>query len=268
MDGILIVSFGTSYRESREKTIDVLVEQFKKTFSDIPVYLAFTSKVILKKIYEEEQINIDTVEEALKRMYMEGIERVFIQPTHMINGIENEDMLEIIDQYRKLFQGGIYTGTPLLTDVEDYRQVLDALVEELHENDIYVSRETYDTSILLMGHGTSHYANAVYPAFDYLIKETGYVNLFVGTVEGYPDVHTVLKLIKQKQVKKIVLVPFMFVAGDHAKNDMAGDNENSWKHILEKEGYEVECLIKGMGEYRKIRECYTRHLKRVMEKKR
>jgi sirohydrochlorin cobaltochelatase len=266
MDGILIVSFGTSYRESRKKTIDVLVEQFKETFLDTPVYLAFTSKVILKKIYEEEQINIDTVEEALKRMYAEGISRVFIQPTHMINGIENEDMLDIIEQYRKLFEGEIFTGTPLLTDVEDYRQVLDALVEELEENHIYVSRETCETSVLLMGHGTSHYANAVYPAFDYLIKENGYVNLFVGTVEGYPNVDTVLKLIKRRSVKKIVLVPFMFVAGEHARNDMAGEDEGSWKNVFEREGYEVECVMKGMGEYRKIRGCYVEHLRRVMGK--
>jgi sirohydrochlorin cobaltochelatase len=265
MDGILIVSFGTSYRESREKTIDVLVEQFRETFSDTPVYLAFTSRVILKKIYEEEQISIDTVEEALKRMYAEGISRVFIQPTHMINGIENEDMLDIMEQYRNLFEGGIFTGTPLLTDVEDYRQVLEALAEELEENHIHVSRETCETSVLLMGHGTSHYANAVYPAFDYLIKETGYVNLFVGTVEGYPSVDTVLKLIKRRNVKKIVLVPFMFVAGDHAKNDMAGEDEKSWKNIFEQAGYEVECLMKGMGEYQKIRECYTEHLRRIME---
>jgi sirohydrochlorin cobaltochelatase len=266
MDGILIVSFGTSYRESREKTIDVLVEQCKETFPDTPVYLAFTSRVILKKIYEEEQITIDTVEEALKRMYVEGISRVFIQPTHMINGIENEDMLDIMEQYRKLFEDGIFTGTPLLTDVEDYRKVLEALVEELAEYNIHVSRETCETSVLLMGHGTSHYANAVYPAFDYLIQETGYVNLFVGTVEGYPGIDTVLKMIQRKKVRKIVLVPFMFVAGDHAKKDMAGESEKSWKNILEHAGYEVECLMKGMGEYQRIRECYTEHLRKIMEK--
>jgi len=264
MDAILLVSFGTSYRESREKTIYVLLRQIQEEFPSIPVYLAFTSEMILKKIYDEEKISIDTVKEALKRMAQEGISRVFVQPTHIINGLENDEMNRILQNSKQQFSGGIFVGTPLLTDIEDYRQVLKVLREEWEELGIHVSRETSDTAIIMMGHGTSHYANAVYPAFDYLIKESGYQNIYIGTVEGYPDIDTVLRLIKRTNTKKIVLVPFMFTAGDHAVNDMAGIKPHSWKSIFEREGYEVECVMKGMGEYKKIRECYIQHLKMIM----
>lgn len=265
MDGILIVSFGTSYPESRKKTIDVLMEHFQKVFEKIPVYLAFTSRVIIKKIFEQEQISIDTVEEALKRMHQEGISRVFIQPTHMINGIEDEDMIAMAEKYKELFSGGIYTGTPLLTDMKDYSRVLEVLADEIGTMGMDVSCETGDSAVVFMGHGTTHFANAVYPAFDYLLKEKGYENFYVGTVEGYPDVDTVLKLIRKKEIRRVILMPFMFVAGDHALNDMAGEREESWKNIFERQGYEVVCVMKGMGEYSGIRECYVEHIKKAME---
>lgn len=264
MDGILIVSFGTSCRESRQKTVDVLIEHFQEIFDQIPIYLAFTSRVIIKKIFEQEQISIDTVEEALKRMCKEGISRVFIQPTHMINGIENEEMMAIAEKYEKLFSEGIYIGTPLLTDIKDYGRVLEVLIGEIEKMGV-ILHEMGDTAVILMGHGTTHFANAVYSAFDYLLKERGYENFYVGTVEGYPDIDTVLKLIQRKEIKKIILVPFMFVAGEHALNDMAGSGEKSWKSIFEQEGYDVVCIMKGMGEYPGIRECYVEHMKKRMK---
>ncbi len=147
-------------------------------------------------------------------------------------------------------------GTPLLTTTEDQRNVLNCLLSEY-------STLSSDEALVLMGHGTTHYANAVYAALDYMLKEMGHPNIFMGTVEAYPDLNTLISQIKKTSAKRVHLCPFMFVAGDHANHDMAGKQKDSWKSLFESAGYEVICHIKGLGEYKEIRKIYLEHLKKA-----
>lgn len=253
---ILVVSFGTSYKETREKTIDKIEEDIQNAYKDYKVYRAFTSKMIIKKLKTRDNIYIDTVEEAVERMINDGVKELIMQPTHIINGLENDIMIEDLRKYKDKFQS-IKIGSPLLTDINDYGK----LVEILENKFAHVPE---DEALVFMGHGSSHHANAVYPALDYTFKDHGFINFFVGTVEGYPEIESVIKFVKEFKPKKVHLTPLMIVAGNHAIKDMASDEEDSWKTLFENEGYEVNCLIKGLGEYQEIRDMFVEHVKKAV----
>ena len=248
---ILVVSFGTSHEDTRKKTIDVIEEMIAKAYPDYQVYRAFTSKIIIRKLRESQQMIIHTVQEAMQLLLEEGFTEVIIQPTHIINGIENEKMLEEINPYRTQFES-IRVGKPLLSDTIDYKELVNCIVEENHVNE--------QEAILLMGHGTNHHANAVYPAIDYTFRAEGYSQVYMATVEGYPTLEDAIGLIKQREYTKVLLLPFMIVAGDHAKNDMAGEEEDSWKSVLLGKGYEVDCKMQGLGELDVVQEMFIRHV--------
>lgn len=252
---ILVVSFGTSYKETRKKTIDAIETSIAQAFPDYRIYRAWTSKMILAKLKKRDHIHIPNVKEAMEQMEADGITDVLIQPTHVINGIENdlmkEDALLFKDQFRS-----ITFGDPLLTTEEDNRQAIEALAREF-------SHIPSDQAVVLMGHGTSHYANTTYAALDYTMKDMGYPNFFLGTVEAYPSMETLLKMLREFQPEKIHLAPFMIVAGDHARNDMAGDDPDSWYSQFTKAGFQVETCLKGLGEYQGIREIFIRHIREV-----
>ena len=247
---ILVVSFGTSYNDSREKTIGAIEEAISRACPDYTIKRAFTSRMIINKLKKRDGIQVDNVDEALHRLVLEGYGSVIIQPTHVMNGYEYEEMVSRIEPYKDSFEV-LRVGTPLLTSAADYATLTEAIVAEVPE----ANQE--DTAVILIGHGTDHYANSAYAALDYRIKDMGYHNIFIGTVENYPDLDTVKKQIAVHNAKKIVLYPLMIVAGDHANNDMAGDEEDSWKSVFEKEGYEVECNLKGLGEYEGIRRMFV-----------
>ena len=247
---ILVVSFGTSYNDSREKTIGAIEEEISRAYPDYIIKRAFTSRMIINKLKKRDGMQVDNVDEALCRLVLEGYGTVIIQPTHVMNGFEYEEMMGLIDPYKGSF-ADLRIGTPLLTSAEDYTTLTEAVVAEVPE----VNQE--GTAVILIGHGTDHFANSAYAALDYRIKDMGYHNIFIGTVENYPDLDTVKKQIAAHKVKKIILYPLMIVAGDHANNDMAGDEEDSWKSVFEKEGYEVECNLKGLGEYKGIRRMFV-----------
>lgn len=249
---IVVVSFGTSHEDTRKKTIEAIERGIAETFKDYQVFRAFTSKIIIKKLRENENLIVPTVKEAMEKLVEEGYTDVVIQPTHIINGIENENMLEDLSFYAKRFSS-FRIGKPLLSDIEDYKQLVNCIVEENHVGE--------EEAILLMGHGTSHHANAVYPAVDYTFRAEGYSNIYMATVEGYPAIEDAMGLMEKYNYKKVILIPFMIVAGDHAKNDMAGDEEDSWKSILEKSGYEVDCKLQGLGELEVVQEMFIRHIK-------
>lgn len=249
---IVVVSFGTSHEDTRKKTIEVIERVIAEEYNDYEVFRAFTSKIIIKKLREEENLIVPTVKEVMEQLVKDGYTDVIIQPTHIINGIENENMLEDISPYLKSFSS-IRIGKPLLSDTEDYKQLVNCIVEENHVGE--------DEAILLMGHGTSHHANAVYPAVDYTFRAEGYSNIYMATVEGYPTIEDAMGLMEKSNYKKVLLIPFMIVAGDHAKNDMAGDEEDSWKSILEKAGYEVDCKMQGLGELEVVQDMFIRHIK-------
>lgn len=256
MRGILVVSFGTTHIDTRKKTIEILEQEIAKKFPKDKIYRAWTSKMIIQKVEKQEGIKVYNVKEAMEIMKNDGIQEVWVQPTHIINGIENDLMKEDVLAYQKDFKK-IAFGSPLLSEDIDYKALVLAMVNILQAN-----IQESDTAIIFMGHGSTHYSNSTYAALDYRFKEMGYSNIYIGTVEAYPSLDTIIKILEKEKYKKIVLTPLMLVAGDHAKNDMAGE-EDSWKRILENKGYQVECLIKGLGEYIQIREIFINHLKKL-----
>ena len=249
---ILVVSFGTSYEATRKVTIEAIEKDIANAYPDYKLYRAWTSKMILAKLKKRDNLHISNVKEAMEEMIADGITDVIIQPTHVINGIENELMKEDALSYRESFHS-IRFGTPLLTSEEDNQTVINAIAEEFS----YLSEEEV---LVLMGHGTTHYSNAIYAALDYAFKDKGHPNIFLGTVEAYPSMQSLMKMIKAYAPQKVVLAPFMIVAGDHAKNDMAGDDPESWYSQFVQEGFQVETVLKGLGEYKGIRELFVKHV--------
>lgn len=251
---ILVVSFGSSHLDTLEKNIDKIEQQVADTFPEYRVYRAFTSQMILRKLRKTENLHFNTVKEAMEQMASDGIENVIVQPTHIINGIENDrmmcDVMDYTDKFRK-----IRVGKPLLTSVDDYKKAIHAVMSEADLEDGEI--------LVFMGHGTDHHANSAYPTLEYTFHALGYNQVLVGTVEGFPDLKNVMTKLEISGGKKVVLMPFMLVAGDHAKNDMAGE-EDSWKTELEEAGYEVKAVIKGLGEMRGIRSIYIEHIEAVM----
>lgn len=248
--GILVVSFGTSHLDTMERTIDVIENEIAERFDGCCVYRAFTSGMIIRKLKRTENMEIDTVPEALRRMAADGMEDVVVQPTHIINGIENDRMMEDLMENMSLFRR-IRVGKPLLSSVEDYKKSIHAVMAETGLQD--------GEMLVLMGHGTEHHANSAYPTLEYTFHALGYNQVLVGTVESFPELKNVMAKLKIAEKKKVALMPFMLVAGDHAKNDMAGD-EDSWKSGLEEEGYEVRVILKGLGEFEGIRKIFLEHI--------
>lgn len=255
---ILVVSFGTSYHETRKVTIDAIEQDIANAYPDYTIYRAWTSKMILKKLKNEEQIHYDTVTEAFERMRVDGITDVVVQPTHVINGVENNLMIQDALHYSSSF-ASIEFGTPLLTTTEDNFYLIDTIQKEF-------SDLQDEEALVLMGHGTTHYSNAIYAALDYTFKEQGYHNIYVGTVEAYPNLESLLPMVIKQQPKRVILAPFMIVAGDHATNDMASDEPDSWRSQFEAAGFEVSCVLKGLGEYQMIRNLFLQHLNEVIQK--
>lgn len=253
--GILVVSFGTSHMDTLNKTIKKIEEDIQTAYPEDKVFRAFTSKMIINILRDRDGYQVNTVEEALLQMREEGIKHILVQPTHIINGIENDNMIGHIMQGRDWFKS-IKIGCPLLHDTKDYMNMIDGLLKE-------IKTDSTQTALVLMGHGTTHYSNSSYPALEYMLHDMGYEDVYVGTVEAYPSIETIIKKLKKKSYQKVLLTPFMIVAGDHAKNDMAGEDEDSWSNILKREGYEVECLLKGLGEYQLVRDIFLEHIKKA-----
>lgn len=255
--GILVVSFGTSHLDTLYKTIRQIEEDISEIYTEYKLYRAFTSKMIINILRSREQYNVYTVEEALLAMQEEGIEDIIVQPTHIINGIENDNMICDIMKVREGFKS-VRIGAPLLNNTKDYMDIIHGFIKEINE-------DRKDLALVCMGHGTTHYSNTSYAALEYMFHDAGYEDVYIGTVEAYPAIETVIKKLKKKSYKKVLLTPFMIVAGDHAKNDMAGTEEDSWINILTGEGYEVECLLKGLGEYKTVRDIFLEHIKEARQ---
>ena len=253
---ILVVSFGTSYKETREKTLDSIVKDFEKEFGKENVYSAYTSQMIINRVKERDGIKINNVTDAMEEIKAKEIGTLYVQPTHILNGQEYEKMLALMEPFRENFEK-IVVGKPLLTDSEDYDKIVEIMSEEIGEIGS-------DEVVVLMGHGTGHFIDAAYAALDYRFKAKSSDRIFVATVEGYPEINDIESAIADTKAKKIRMIPFMVVAGDHATNDMAGD-EDSWKTMMEEKGYQVECVLQGLGEYPKVRELYVEHLKTAIE---
>ncbi|MCK4257647.1 MAG: sirohydrochlorin cobaltochelatase [Halanaerobiales bacterium] len=238
--GILVVSFGTSYEETRKRCIESIEEKVKETFKEYEVRRAFTSNMIIKKLKERDGLHIDTTMDALNRMVEDGFKEIIVQPLHIIPGLEYEKVKLAVAMIKHKKEINITLGHPLLYSIEDYHEVIEALEHQMPTRD-------HEHAVVLMGHGTEHFANACYSLLQRLFDDKK-SHVFIGNVEGYPELKDLLPILKERDYKKLTLMPMMLVAGDHAQNDMAGDEEDSWKSVLESEGFEVECVLKGLGE--------------------
>ncbi len=257
---ILVVSFGTSYNDSRDITIGAVEQAIADANPDYEVRRAFTAQIIIDKLKERDDLEIDNVTEALDRAAADGIKKLVVQPTHLMNGLEYNDLLDELAEYSDVFES-ISVGRPLLTSNEDFTGVINAITGATS------SYDDGETAIVFMGHGTEAASNEVYGIMQDKLWEQGFENYYIGTVEAEPTLDDVIAALKEKgSYKKVVLEPLMVVAGDHANNDMAGDEEDSWKTALEAEGYEVECLLQGLGELDGIQQIYVEHTASAIEK--
>lgn len=256
---ILVVSFGTSYNDSRDVTIGAIEEDIQNAFPDYEVRRAFTSQIIIDKLEERDGLDIDNVEEALDRAVKDGIKNLVVQPTHLMDGYEYTDLKDALSEYEEKFDQ-IVLGEPLLSSDADFDAVVKGITEKTK------SYDDGETAICFMGHGTEADSNSVYAKMQDTLADAGYENYYIGTVEAEPTLDDVLAAVAAKGTyKKVVLEPLMVVAGDHANNDMAGNEEDSWKAIIESNGYEVECLLEGLGQIEAIRDIYVAHTQAAVD---
>lgn len=256
---ILVVSFGTSYSNSRHVTIGAIEDAIREAYPDYQVHRAFTAQIIIDKLKKEENIEIDNVKQALDRAVANGVKTLVVQPTHLMNGLEYNDLKKELDKYKDKFDK-IALGKPLLTSDEDFKQVIAAITNDTKE---YLDGET---AICFMGHGTEADSNKVYATLQEKLKAAGYNDYFVGTVEAKPSVDDLIAQVKESgKYKRVILQPLMVVAGDHANNDMAGDGEDSWVSKFKAAGFEVKPVLRGLGQNYDIQKIYLEHLKAAID---
>ena len=255
---LLVLSFGTSFNDSRRLNIGAIESDLETAFPDYSVRRGFTANIVIDHIQNRDGVKIDDVDEAMNRAVDNNVKNLVIQPTHLMNGLEYQELEEQVAQYADAFDK-IAIGKPLLTSEDDFKRVEQALVDWTSEYD------DGETAICFMGHGTEAESNEVYQKMQDLLTADGHDNYFVGTVEASPSLEDVLAKVKAGSYKRVVLEPLMVVAGDHANNDMAGDEEDSWKTTFEDAGYEVTCLLRGLGENEAIRQIYVEHAQAAMD---
>lgn len=250
---VLMVHFGTTFDDTRKNTIDAVNDEAKKEFPDMEIREAYTSRIIMRRL-KERGIVKDNPAEALDKLAKEGYTHIIVQPTNVINGVESKTLEQQLEMYKDKFKE-IRTGSALLSAPEDYKAVAEIINKEVGEL-------ADDEAVVLVGHGTHDSGNAAYPAMDYTAKSMGY-KFYVGTIEGFPEFDDVVKGLKKDNIKKVILMPFMFVAGDHANNDIAVD----WKEALEKEGFIVKVKLTSLGMMEDIRKMFINHAKFMLENK-
>lgn len=232
---IILASFGTSYLETRSKTIERIENEARMRFSNFTVVAAYTSNIVRSILKKRDGLIIASPQEAVDNLLKQGFTEIYIQPTHIIPGAE----------YDKLKIQNCILGKTLLHEGADFEKIIAALeLRQLSEN----------TAAIFMGHGSYHAADKFYDILERKIQEKNYNNFFIGTVEGTKTIQDILPHLEKKKIRDVYLYPFMFVAGDHAQNDMAGDEAESWKQILKQNNYTVYPVLRGLGESSKIRE--------------
>ena len=271
---LLVVSFGTSFNDSRAEDIGGIEKALAAAYPDWSVRRAFTSQIIINHIYARDGEKIDNVDQALERAVKNNVKNLVVQPTHLMHGAEYDELLETLDRYTGKIES-IKTAEPLLGEVgkdaavsnEDKEKTAEAItkaaVEQAGYDSLDAARED-GCAFVFMGHGTSHKAKVTYSQMQTQMDKLSYNNVFIGTVEGLPEeteLSAVIDAVKAKGYTKVILRPLMVVAGDHANNDMAGDDEDSWKSGFEGDGSfkSIECQIAGLGEIPAVQEIYVAH---------
>lgn len=246
---ILMVHFGTTYDDTRAKTIDAINAKAQKDFPGLAFAEAYTSRIVMTRL-EKRGIRKENPTDALLRLRSEGHKRVLIQPSYVIDGVEMDRLRKEVDNLRPFFDS-LWIGTPLLYSVEDAERVCTILTTR-HPADAK-KRE----HVLFVGHGTEGPATALYSQLDYMLRAQGHPNHHVATIEGYPTLDTAIREMKLMKGRKVTLVPLLFVAGDHATNDISVE----WKQLLEEQGFTVELHIEGLGEVPEVQDLYIQKLK-------
>ena len=268
---LMVVSFGTSFKETREKTICALEQDLRDEFPDRDFYRAWTSNIIIKKIARTEGLIVDRLEEAMLHMKADGVTDILVQPTHMTDGYENDRMIKVLKDFQDSFDR-ITVGKPMLVTEDDIGYMSNAVLDEFPEV------KEGKAALVLMGHGTpvkpgekgydpKEDPNKVYLDQEASFRKLGYDNVFVGTVEATPTLEDTLAKLKAAYPApyKVYITPYLIVAGDHANNDMAGDEPDSWKNVIAAEGYEVVPVVRGLGEYPGIRARFVEHARQAKE---
>jgi len=255
---LLIVSFGTSFNDSRRETIGAIEKAMIEAFPEMDVRRGFTSQIIIDHVLRRDGEVIDNMTQALDRAVANGVKNLVVQPTHLMSGFEYNDVVDEIASYADAFES-VSIGRPILDTDTDFQVVAEAIVAATAEYD------DGNTAIVFMGHGTEAESNGVYAKMQTVLTKMGAENYFIGTVEAEPSVEDVLALVQAGDYSRVVLEPLMIVAGDHANNDMAGGEEDSWNTIFENAGYEVICLLRGLGSFPEIQQLLIEHVKNALE---
>ncbi|MDO5345406.1 MAG: sirohydrochlorin cobaltochelatase [Lachnospiraceae bacterium] len=255
---LLVLSFGTSFNDSRRLTIGAIEQALEDAFPDYSVRRGFTANIVIDHVERRDGIHIDDINEALDRAVDNGVKNLVVQPTHLMNGLEYDEIVGKLAEYSDSFEK-VVVGEPLLTSDEDFDTVADAIIEATAEYD------DGETAICFMGHGTEAESNAVYAKMQQVLTDKGMENYYVGTVEAAPSLDDVLAAVGEKEYKRVVLRPLMVVAGDHANNDMAGDEEGTWKTAFEEAGYEVVPVLEGLGQLEAVQQVYVAHAQAAID---
>ena len=277
---LLVVSFGTSFNDSRVEDIGGIEKALIEANPDWSVRRAFTAQIIINHVQARDGEKIDNVDQALDRAVANGVKNLVVQPTHLMHGAEYDELVEALDNYKDKFET-VTVAEPLLGEVgsdasvvnDDKAKVAEAITAEAVKTagfDSLDAAKEDGTAFVFMGHGTSHTAKVSYSQMATQMSELGYENVFIGTVEGEPEetaCEAVIEAVKEAGYTKVVLRPLMVVAGDHANNDMAGDDEDSWKSMFNASGAfeSVDCQIAGLGEIDAIQQIYVAHTKAALE---
>ena len=277
---LLVVSFGTSYNGSRSEDIKGIEDALQAAYPDWSVRRAFTAQIIINHVQARDDEKIDNMQQALDRAVANGVKNLVVQPTHLMHGAEYDEMVEAIDEYKDQFES-VAISEPMLGEVgsdatvinDDKKAVAEAIVDAAVKEAGYDSMDAAaedGTAFVFMGHGTSHTANVTYDQMQTQMENLGYANAFIGTVEGEPEdtaCEEVIKTVQEGGFKKVVLRPLMVVAGDHANNDMAGDDEDSWKSQFVASGAfdSVDSQIEGLGRIEAVEQLYVAHTQAAMD---
>ncbi len=276
---LLVVSFGTSFNDSRVEDIKGIEDALAEAFPDWSVRRAFTAQIIINHVQAREGYKIDNMEQAMERAVANGVKTLVVQPTHLMHGAEYDEMCEVLAAYEDKMD--ITVAEPMLGEVgadatvinADKEAVAKAVVASAMEAAGYADAKAAaadGTALVLMGHGTAHVAKVTYTQMQTQMNKLGYSNVFIGTVEGEPEeteCEAVIEAIKEAGFTKVILRPLMVVAGDHANNDMAGDDEDSWKSMFVASGAfeSVDCQIAGLGRIEAVQALYVAHTAEAMK---
>ena len=275
---LLVVSFGTSFNDSRVADIKGIEDALQEANPDWSVRRAFTAQIIINHIQARDGEKIDNMDQALERAVANGVKNLVVQPTHLMHGAEYDEMCEVIDAYRDKF-ASVSIAEPMLGEVGSDATVINADKEAVAKaitasavadagfESLDAAKEA-GTAFVFMGHGTAHVAKVTYSQMSTQMQTLGYENVFIGTVEGEPEetsCESVIEAVKAAGYTNVVLRPLMVVAGDHANNDMAGSEDDSWKTMFEAAGFTVDCQIAGLGEITDVQALYIAHTKAAID---